>query len=411
MKTSAWRVLAFASLTSAAILPLVFRSRAAAVCTDDEAYSPRLRDFDRETISGVPGTILDRSEPHERRMSFLRELVHRDARLLPSVLPALLDDPDRDVRRSSAEYLAMIGDKRGLDIQAECLRGGPCAESPHNAARLLGAHGNQTYAPVLRQAVEATLRKIEKDGVWQPFAADRALLVRATIALARVGGPEDRELVLDVARKARVPDDDVFEALGYVDDPRAKKLLWDGYSAVLRPATCDKRGLGVGALLSLSRLGDAAAIEKMRAILKGVGTPVCPGTKNEPPSIGIDRGEAFSRLKPRDAANFAEAVFEVAQAEPEGRATLEAWTALGVMRPRGFGERLFKLAMTKKPHWKTVSRQVLHDTIMVIDPGLNERFWREYKVREIPTHSGQKALVEMGLSRLIFPGALYWTGD
>lgn len=84
------------------------------------------------------------------------------------------------------------------------------------------------------------------------------------------------------------------------------------------------------------------------------------------------------------------------------------------MHPKGFGDRLLRLAMRKKPHWELVERQTLHDAILAIDPSLNEAFWREYNVKIIPTHSGQKILVEMGLSRLVYSGASYWmewTGD
>jgi hypothetical protein len=84
------------------------------------------------------------------------------------------------------------------------------------------------------------------------------------------------------------------------------------------------------------------------------------------------------------------------------------------MHPKGCGERLLRLAMRKKPHWKLVERQTLHDAIMASDPSLNEAFWREYNVQVIPAHSGQKILVEMGLSRLMYSGASYWmewTGD
>lgn len=164
-------------------------------------------------------------------------------------------------------------------------------------------------------------------------------------------------------------------------------------------------------MVPLARLGDQRAIELLKDILRGIGTVEMewrPGTR---PSLCADRAQAFYALKPRDATNFAETVFEVAAQEPEGPGSVQAWTALGLMRPAGYGERVFKLAMRKKPHWKLVTRDMLHDAVLATDPNLNDAFWKEYGVSPIPTYSGRKALVEMGLHRLMFPGTGVWTGD
>jgi hypothetical protein len=171
----------------------------------------------------------------------------------------------------------------------------------------------------------------------------------------------------------------------------------------------------VKVLLPLSRLGDRLAIEKLGQIIRGIGTPEDSwGHDHSGPTLCMARGSAIADLKPRDAKNFAEAVFEVAAQEPEGPGTREAWEAMGIMHPAGFGDRLFELSMRTKTHWKFVTRQALHDAIFAIDPSLDEAFWREYGVASIPPNNSQKALVELGLGRLMYSGAKYWmewTGD
>jgi len=85
--------------------------------------------------------------------------------------------------------------------------------------------------------------------------------------------------------------------------------------------------------------------------------------------------------------------------------------ALGLMHPDGYGKRVFDLAMTKKPHWKTVSRDRLYHTIMAIDPSLNELFWSAYGVKEVPPGDSERALVENGLGYLMFEGTAWWEGE
>jgi len=395
--------------------------------------TPEVKDFDTPFFEGVKVTLLDKQQRPGIRAGSIPRLVERNAREAIPVLTSLLDDPDEEVRRTAGDYLAMLGDKRGLDVQVKCVEELTCDRLV--AFRLLGNTGRSEFAPAiatrLRQVLESALKP---DGKWRNDSANpnaRAFLDVGTAALARLGRKEDWNLIFRVieARPDQTLEWGFLEALGYINDPRAKQVLWNAYEAMLKPpkpfyealnvtvkqSKCFEEALGVRALLPLSRLGETLAIEKLSQIIRGVGTPEDPWDPGRPsPTLCSDRGLVFESLKPRDAKNFAETVFQVAAQEPEGPGTREAWVALGIMHPSGFGDRVLKLAMRKKPHWKFVGRQTLHDAIMAIDPNLNEAFWREYDVEVIPAHSGQKALVEMGLGRLMYGGARYWmdwTGD
>jgi len=247
--------------------------------------------------------------------------------------------------------------------------------------------------------------------MWWGRAEDRAVLMYGAIALARMGRREDRDLIVDVVRARPHGDEGFLEALGYVDDPRSRDILWSAYKGMLRPTKCDEPGLGVPALLQLARLNEPFAVERMKEILKGVGTPNEIVIAGRVPQTCSDRSAAFNYLRLRDAGNFAQTVFEVAAQQPEGPATHSAWVAMGVMHPEGFGQRVLKLAVSKKPHWDFVSRDLLNRVVITIEPDLNEAFWSEFDVEIVPEMRGEKALVKTGLGRMMFQGSFYWTSD
>jgi len=154
----------------------------------------------------------------------------------------------------------------------------------------------------------------------------------------------------------------------------------------------------------------AVAIDRVKNALLGRDPALRDSAKLK--ARGCERGASYLwELKPRDAANFAETVFELAAAEPETDAAYDAWRALGVMRPSGFGERVLKLALSRRPHWKTVSRDMLNKVLIAIQPDLNERFWDGFEVQSKPAMLPEKRLVEKGVSRFMFSGTGNWTGD
>lgn len=398
---------------------------------DDPKRTPQVKDFDAPYFEGEKANLLRTDGEPGHRASSIPRLVERNAREAIPVLASLLDDREEEVRRTAAQFLALLGDQRGLAVQLKCATNPDCERDQVFALRLLGASDRQEFAGPIALQVQEAFASYQKESVHANTRDDRYLR-NAVVPLARLGRREDCDLILRVftgTRDDRTLNEDLLEALGYLNDPRANQLLWNAYETMLKPqksfydsfpgyvkpSKCEAEGLGVKALLPLSRLGDKLAIEKLRQIIRGIGTPEDPwGTGHTEPTLCSARALAFHSLKPRDAPNFAETVFEVAAQEPEGAGTRQAWNALGIIHPKGFGDRLFKLAMRAKPHWKFVTRQALHDAVMASDPGLNEAFWREYEVQVIPTHSGQKILVEMGLSRLMYSGAdywLWWTGD
>lgn len=374
-----------------------------------EAASRQLRDYDSPYFEGAKRTALNAVMNSGARVAALRELVMRDAARAPDVIAQVLRDENTEVRRGASEFLAIYGDRRGLDELARCIEN-PSCERPHQEVRILGLAAKPDYAPLLAGKVKSILQSAVKDGQWRGSTEDQAFLLYATIALARMGRPEDRELVLESVRNRPYGSSSFLEALGYVDDPRARDFLWDAYKALLKEPKCDQRGLGVEALIPLSRLGDPLAIRKVKDILTGVQTPTCPD-QNGWPRLPSDRSEALGQLRPRDAKNFAETVFEIAAQNPEGAGTREAWEALGVMHPQDYGQRVLKLAVSRRPHWKYVSRDLLNKVVIAIDPDLNETYWSYFDVETVPAMNGYKTLVKQGLGRLMFTGSWWWTSD
>ncbi len=373
------------------------------------AVSRQPKDYDAPYFEGAKRSALNTGMNGGSRTWALHELVMRDAGQAPAVIAKVLKDENAEVRREAGELLAIYGDRRGLDEMVRCIEN-PSCERPHQEARILGLVAKPEYAPVLSGKVKSILQRALADGRWRGTTEDRALLLYSTIGLARMGRPEDHELVIESARNRPFGDSGFLEALGYVDDPRSRDLLWDAYKTSLKDPKCDQQGLGVEALIPLSRLGDPLAIQKIKDILSGVQTPTCPD-QNGWPRLPPDRSAAFGQLRPRDAKNFAETVFEIAAQDPEGAGTREAWEALGIMHPQGFGQKVLKLAVSRRPHWKYVSRDLLNKVVIAVDPDLNEAFWSYFVVETVPAMNGYKALVRQGLGRLLFTGSWWWTSD
>jgi HEAT repeats len=360
------------------------------------------------TFREAKAVLLDKAAEPQRRVSAMATLVELNAELAPEPISAAISDPDAGVRRSSAEWLAEFRDKRGLDILAACVQAPSCPRR-HQAARLLGNAGNPEYASILATQLRAVMATSFRGDAWIGNVSDRALLNNAVVALARMGRAEDRELIFEVVRKRPFGDPYFLEALSFQRSDEGVALLWSAYEQLRGEATCSNPGLGVPGLLALSRLGDPIAVERLRDILRGVGT--VPDEFRGAPALCADRSLAFRSLRPRDASLFAGAVFQVAAAEPEGPATRWAWEALGVMHPSGFSERLLQLAVSKKPHWRLVSRDLLNKVVIASDPQLNEAFWAALSVENPPQMLPSKRLVKMGLGRLMFSGTKEWTGD
>ena len=393
-----------------AVLPLIGSANEKQSVNLQGTLLEKTKQLEKFRYDGARETLLAAAEKTDSRTLAMDTLVKLNAREAPAVIASVLDDKEPKVRSKAAEWLAIYGDKRGLDRQAECVTNSSC-QFPFDSARLLGNVAKPEYVLILRAAVERVRARAYVNGAWRETAEDRAMLDNSILALARIGRREDGDLIIEVvsSRPRRELERLQLEALGYVDDPRSRQILWAAYEKLLKPPKCDDAGMGVRALLPLSRLGEPLAIERLRDIVKGVGTP--PDVFQGQPALCGDREQAFRGLKPRDAANFAEAVFEVARQEPEGMVTVEAWQALGIMHPKGFGERLLKLAASKRPRWKLVGRDLLNKAIIAVDPALNERFWSYFKVEFVPDMLPEKRLVEMGLGRLMFQGTYYWTGD
>lgn len=308
--------------------------------------TPQVKDFDALYFESEKAYLLRKGLEPDLRSSHIPRLVELNAREAIPVLVSLLDDPREDVRRTAAEYLATLGDQRGLDIQLTCVTSPACERSRLVALRLLGNSDRQEFAAPIAERVREAYQRSLKDGKFLPTTSDRAYIRSGLIALARMGRKEDRDLALKVIGTGtdQTLDRDFLETLGYLGDPRANQVLWSAYEILLEPpksiygavsgavkrSPCAEGGMGVSALLPLSRLGDSLAIEKLSQIIRGGGTPTDPtGSERTRPTLCGARGLAIESLKPRDAKNFAEVVFEVAAQEPEGAGTREAWIALG----------------------------------------------------------------------------------
>lgn len=373
-----------------------------------ETQSPRVVDHDQGLFDAGKARLLDLDGDPDYRAGAVADLVRHNAKAAQELLPVYLRDPNPDVRREAAEYLAKLGDQRGLDAQLNCLSEPSCYRWRHDAIRLLGNSRRADYAEPIARAVAETFEKGLANEDWHGDEHERAILDHGLIAIARIGREEDMEFVLRAAAVRRSLDS--IEALGYVDHPRSRAILWEEYRKRSSKTSCLERSHFVLPLISLSRLGDGKAIQLLNEVLIR-GDFISVGRSPEAQPWCADREEAFMSLKPHDAKNFAETVFEIAAEEFETRATIQAWRALGVMRPAGFGQRVLRLALSKKPHWNLVSRQALHNTVIAIDPDLNHEFWHQLGVSPIPSYSGNRALVDAGLGRMLFSGTMYWTGD
>jgi hypothetical protein len=367
------------------------------------------KDFDTPLFEAAKATLQDKSAEAAARTAAMRELVTHNAVAARELLAGALSDTNPLLQRRAAEWLAKLKDPRGLQWQLDCLDQSPCRNSHPDAARLLGNTRDPQYAPKVRAHVQRILQSGLLAGRWEGSATDRGVLQYGAIALARMGLPDDKELVLRVV--SAQPDEDFLEPLGYIDDARSRTLLWSAYQRQLRTPTCSGAGLGVPALLPLSRLGEDRAVQALKDILRGIGTPPDLWPQGSPPSLCADRAQAFRGLRPRDAERFAETVFEIAGKEPEGPGTFEAWHALGFMRPQGFGQRVLKLAVSRQ-HWRLVSRQMLNKVVLATDPDLADEFWQAYDdVQVASEQTGVRMQVKAGLAYLLFSGSGQWTGD
>jgi len=376
------------------------------------ALSPprEVHDYDTPYFQAAKATILDKKSDPSARIRAMRELVARNATEARDLIAGTLRDPDLQVQRRAAEWLSAYGDRRGLEWEARCLDSPSCLEFPYHAVRLLGNSKDRRYAATIRARVTRAFQSGRlQAGQWDGSAEERAMLKYGVIALARMGRPEDVELILEVV-KAR-PGSDFLEALGYVDDRRSRNILWSAYRSLSGVPTCSRAGLGVPALVPLARLDEEKAVDALRDILRGNGTPPDPW-ENTFPSLCADRAQAFRALRPRDAKYAAETVLEIAGRQPEGPGTFDAWQALGLMHPEGYGPRVLRLAVSRGPHWKLVSRDVLNTVVLALDPELYDEFWASYDdVQVMGTQFGKRTQIKEGLGYLLFSGTGQWTGD
>ena len=375
------------------------------------ARRPRTaRDFDAPILEAAKAALVNARADPGTRVNAMRELVARNATAARALIPHALGDPSLVVQRGAAEWLAIFGDRRGLDWQAGCLEDPTCPEIRYNAVRLLGNSRDPRYAAAIRSRVIRILGSGRRGRSWDGTAENRAMLKYGAIALSRIGLREDQDLVLEVVEARPSGDPAFLEALGYIDTRRSREILWSAWKSLSRTPTCSRDGLGVWALLPLSRLGEERAIDALEDVLRGIGTPPDPweGTF---PSLCADRAQAFDGLRARDARNFAETLLQIAAKEPEGPGTFAAWNALGRIRPEGFARRVLKLAISR-PRWQLVSHHMLNTVVVALDPDLHDEFWEAYEdVQEVPLQLGIRTQVKEGLGYLLFSGTGKWTGD
>src|SRR5512146_418989 len=123
------------------------------------------------------------------------------------------------------------------------------------AARRLGNAGKPEYAAAIASRIRAILAP------WwrRPWdASSRAFLRSGTIALARLGRREDRELIFEVLGIDDSARHYELEELGFVKDPRTQQILRTALERLSKVRGSDRER--VNALLALSRLGDVDAI-------------------------------------------------------------------------------------------------------------------------------------------------------
>jgi hypothetical protein len=176
------------------------------------APSREAKDYDASYFEGAKRAVLNTGMKGGLRAAALLELVMRDATEAPDVIARVLKDENAEVRRKAGELLAIYGDRRGLDEMARCIEN-PACERPHQEVRILGLAAKPEYAPVLVSKVKAILQRALAEGRWRGTAEDRAMLLYATIALARMGRPEDFELVIESPKNRPFGDSHFLEAL------------------------------------------------------------------------------------------------------------------------------------------------------------------------------------------------------
>jgi len=111
------------------------------------ARRPRTaRDFDAPILEAAKAALVNARADPGTRVNAMRELVARNATAARALIPHALGDPSLVVQRGAAEWLAIFGDRRGLDWQAGCLEDPTCPEIRYNAVRLLGNSRDPRYA-------------------------------------------------------------------------------------------------------------------------------------------------------------------------------------------------------------------------------------------------------------------------
>ncbi len=351
--------------------------------------------------------FLNHGQPGVARARLLHDMVMANADQAFAIMPNALFDEDPPVREEAAEWLAIRGDTRGLDVKLKCVLDSKCSGRFRDLGRIGNSHRSE-YAPHLVKLVEEAINRSRKDGRWSD-RNDEIFVQEAVVALAKLGRRQDHALILRVV--STEPASCCFKALGYVDDPQSRSLL---HKALEEMSAQERNGAGhVEALLALSRLGDPKATALFQEILLGKNSQRDRWLPNQSPQLSAERGKAFESLRARDASTFAETVLSVAAQEPEGPGTREAWTALGVMHPNGYGKRLLALALSRKLHWLTLAREVQFLVILSTepDPALVTQFFSSFvDVQRIPDESGQISLIRAGLGNLLF-GGWHWFGE
>lgn len=308
------------------------------------------------------------------------------------------------LRRSEAAIvLTRLGEPRGIAALRSMLEARSVGPRPHEAFRALATQGAraQSAAPALSGWIKDVL-----SGGWDGSPEQQALLGFGAIALARLERKEDQSTVIEIARVMdahglRSPL--VAEALGLAGGLGARELLEGPMKPRGVTLNLESDEYRAAWRLALARHGDKRLVEEVRrGVLRALQGDV---------TARADVLSLFSLLRHRDSAVFGEVVLDVAAAEPETNLTVVAWETLGRMHPEALADRALALALSKRPHWASVSRQLLSDVVMACNPELNETFWRELGVVAVPREARQRAAVQAGVGYQLFSGTLTWTGD
>lgn len=367
--------------------------------------------YERGRFEGARVVALSKIEPEGRRAAAARDMVLYDASRARGELLKVFLDSSGNLKNAVAEELARFGDDRAFQYELERMKDPNNQGLRHQAARILGNSGDVKYCPPLATLAEDVLRR-NRGKLRIPSAEDLADLGYAVLSLARLGDEVYRPVIFDAASTRMSESLQIVDALGFVDTPRSRELLRRYADAQYQMVACEGGGEYIHALLALSRLNDEWAIGRFKAILRGEDPQAESGHRWQAADRALcgTRETAFRVLRHRDSGNFGEVLVEIATQSVEGPWTKQAWMALGLSHPDGFGKRLFDLALSKK-QWKYVTTPRLYKAIMACDPSLNDEFWRSLGAKEIQSGSAERSLVENGLGYLMFEGTAWWEGE